>query len=252
MPVKEEPGLVTPDSMDDDAMSRPTTRAKRSGEYLSRSRMLTPASSERSTPSKRQVLDHIAVPTRRSKLSTEKTNSADNLTLNSRLRAAVKVEVKDEAEEESGDTTESDPNRPTSNTYAGDTETETDAKPATRRQRAPANYAESSDEEKPLATGRRTRAARKGTTATAAISISSGSDQDDADYAMNSDDEVTQLHRAIQASKTETSRTRTSRASSSRSASASSTKSTPTKKAGKSATPHRAAIARAAQRMSFL
>lgn len=229
---------------------------------------LTSASSDRSTPAKRQMLDHVSVPPRRSKLSTEKTTSADNLTLDSRLNAATKLEMKEEVkEEEEGDTTESDPNRPDVNSPAGDTEDDMDVKSIRHRRRVVAvKNAESSEDERPLANTRRTRPTRASTgkTRRTAIPITSGSEEldDDADrdYAMDSDDEVAQLHRAIEASQAEDdagSSTRTGRSSSTRSrrttSSAKSTpkstpKTTPKKQAGKGATPHRAAIARAAQR----
>ncbi|CAK9784888.1 hypothetical protein CC85DRAFT_283856 [Cutaneotrichosporon oleaginosum] len=208
--VKEEPGLATPESMDmDDSPSRTRRRA---------------TSSER--PAKRQALEAVVVPSRRSKLSMEQTTSSDNLTLSRSARIKANKEVKDEIDEQvkeevDGDTTESEPDRPTQN--------------------------DSSEEEKPLAAGRRSRA-RKGRPTRTAISVTSGSDDDDDDddddFAFNSDEEAEQLQRAIAASNGAPS-TRASR-SRSRSSSTSTAKTTP-RSAGKSLTPHRTAIARAAQ-----
>lgn len=220
--LKDEPGLATPESMDMD--NSPSRNRKRAGGYPSPPlSVLTPVSLER--PAKRQVLEAVMIPTRRSKLSSEKTTSADNLTLDA--RPAAKTEVKDEGD--GGDTTESEPDRPTKN--------------------------DSSADEKPLAARRRPRAAkaRAGSSAKRAISVSSASDDDDdMDYALNSDDEGEQLQRSIAASKGENSRSTRASSMRSRSTSSDSTLKTTPKRAGKSATPHRTAIARAAQRECLL
>ncbi|GMK57208.1 hypothetical protein CspeluHIS016_0400420 [Cutaneotrichosporon spelunceum] len=204
--VKDEPGLPAPDSVDahDSASS---TRNRDSS--LVRA-------------SKRQILEGIVVPRRRSKLCTEKTTSTDNLTLGARL---VKTEAGDEFKGEmDGDTTESDPDRPTKN--------------------------DSSDEEVTLASRRnpRARPVRAGTMKRKALYVSSGSDDGgDMDYAFNSDDENKQLQRAIAASQGQNGRTKRAPASRSRSTSSTSTARSTPKRAGKSETPHRSAVARAAQ-----
>ncbi|BEI80575.1 hypothetical protein CcaverHIS002_0111040 [Cutaneotrichosporon cavernicola] len=206
--VKAEQGLPTPESIDmDDSPSR------------TRKRDPSPV-----RPAKRQMLEAIVMPGRRSKLSTEKTTSADNLTLGTPIKTEVKSELKGEMD---GDTTESDPDRPTKN--------------------------DSSDEEMPLAARRKPRAvatrpgALKHASNRKVISISSSSEDEGMDYALNSDDEAKQLQRAIAASQAENGRTKRATTSRSRSTSSASTaKSTP-KRAGNSVTPHRSAIARAAQ-----
>lgn len=229
---------------------------KRKGESICVGPKLTPASSPSISPTaKRQILESVALPSRRSKLGTDKTTSLDNLTLaSSRVKTEpndVKNEaVKNEAAETlSGDTTEEE--IPMQISRRGRTRaTRTSVQKHTYKE----EDSDSEEDVKPTRAARSGASKGKGRAKANPFSDDDFSDAKDADYAMNSDDEINQIDQAIKASRTSNGKASTS-SSASTTPSRSGRKSrvqanvlggTPTK----GDAPRRAAISRAAERES--
>ncbi|ORY35020.1 SNF2 family N-terminal domain-domain-containing protein [Naematelia encephala] len=219
-------GLITPSSLtdgDDELVKeemmevksediKPKGRKRKSGAVSDTDSpfSLSPAPSASSQdPDKRYVLESVNIP-RRSKLATEKTTSADNLTLGSppaklaRSSSALgKSDPIDEEEDEKFDLiSAAKPMRNvTGKSKAAPVQPFNIGKHSAVSKSDVASLALESDEEKPLAKGRSAKGKGRSKTKAKAVSPDPLDDMElDADYAMGSDDEDNQLKIALKLS----------------------------------------------------